>query len=81
MPKYGIFLVRGDTYMHGLSKYYYYQEIPLGNIGNGLFNLKSNEFFINIPLINTIGEDSFSLDLFYYPLYCSMYFKYLSGEG
>ncbi len=47
--------------MHGLSKYYHYQEIPLGNIGNGLFNLKSNEFFINIPLINTIGKDSFSL--------------------
>ena len=47
--------------MHGLEKYYHYQEIPLGNIGNGLFNLKSNEFFINIPLINTIGEDPFSL--------------------
>ena len=51
--------------MHGLSKYRYYKEIPLGNVGNALINLKTNEFFANIPFINTIGEDSFSLNLFY----------------
>ena len=65
--------------MHGLSKYYHYQEIPLGNIGNGLFNLKSNEFFINIPLINTIGEDSFSLDLFYVSNRLSTSDSFLNG--
>ena len=51
--------------MYGLSKYLYYKEIQLGNVGNALINLKTNEFFVDFPLINTIGEDSFSLDLFY----------------
>ena len=65
--------------MHGLEKYYHYQEISLGNIGTGLFNLKSNEFFINIPLINTIGEDSFSLDLFYVSNRLSTRVSFLNG--
>ena len=51
--------------MYGLSKYRYYKEIPLGNVLNALINIKTNEFFVDFPLINTIGEDSFSLDLFY----------------
>ena len=65
--------------MYGLSKYRYYKEIPLGNVGKGLFNLKSNEFFINIPLINTIGEDSFSLNLFYVSNKLSTKVSFLKG--